>query len=120
MQYLRKERNSSQPRAPRWNYFKRKNSEQTTYKNTQEKVFKEFTEDDFKVIVQSAKTRIGTNVVRKVFNKMSHMSQLRIEPLCNYKAEDIWETLKRCLTVLEFKFKEYTKSNEQSDKIGVK
>ena len=89
IEYLRKDRTASQPRAPRCNYFKRKNSEQTEHRSKQERIIKEFTEEDFRVIVQAAKTRIGTNIVKKVYNQITHLSQLRTEPMCNYKAEDL-------------------------------
>lgn len=72
---------------------------------------KKLTEDNFKTIVQAAKTRIGWNATKKAFTLLTHMSELRMEPMWQYKAEDVIETLKRGVTVLKLKFDEYCAKN---------
>lgn len=71
------------------------------------KLPKRFDEQEFKTIIAAAKTRTDTNSSNKVFTLLTHLSELRTDPLSHYKAEDVIETLKRGIVVLQFKFKEY-------------
>lgn len=71
------------------------------------KLPKRFDEQAFKTIVAAAKTRTDTNSSNKVFTLITHLSELRTDPLSQYKAEDVIETLKRGIVVLQFKFNEH-------------
>lgn len=69
-----------------------------------------FTSEDFRKIILSAKTRMGNYNRQSVYNRIMHMSELRTNPLWQYKNEDIVETVKRCAKVLEHKYSQYKKS----------
>lgn len=61
----------------------------------------------FGKMIQAAKGRSGSMSGNKVHNIISHMSQLRTEPLNQPIPEDIVETIKRGVTVLELKYNEF-------------
>lgn len=108
MEYLRKEKVSSKYQQQRRNFTSTPDQDGVGVSRRPAKsVKKEFNDTYFKTMVQAAKTRIGNNSNKKIFTFLSHLSELRIEPLSHFKAEDVVETLKRSIFVLQFKYKEY-------------
>lgn len=57
--------------------------------------------------MQTAKNRTDMTAKKRSFILLSHMSELRVDPLNKYKAEDVVETLKISIRVLQLKYKDY-------------
>lgn len=108
MEYLRKEKVSSQYQQQRRKVVSSPDKDGIgVTRRPAKSVKKEFNNAYFKTMVQAAKTRIGNNSKKRIFTFLSHLSELRVEPLSHFKAEDVVETLKRSIFVLQFKYKEY-------------
>jgi hypothetical protein len=102
--YLKQEKAAIKPF--RKVFFKKRESEPIAIRPDDKGAIKVFNDEYFKTIVQAAKTRIGSTSLKKVDSLMTHLSELRADPLAQFKAEDLIETLKRSIVVLQLKFKE--------------
>ena len=107
MEYLRKEKIPSKYQPPKINFFKGKHNSPEIPRRHEQFAKKDFSIGYFKKIVQTAKNRNDMSTKKRMFIFKSHMSELKMEPICQYNPEDVVETVKRSIGVIRYKFNEY-------------
>ncbi|CAI2381397.1 unnamed protein product [Moneuplotes crassus] len=108
MNYLRKEKPFEKKNKIRMNFFKAHNQSQSIPRRDENICKKDFGKGYFKKVIQTAKNRNDITAKKRDFTYMSHMSETKMDPISHYSPEDLVETMKKSLGVLQYKFDQYT------------